>query len=247
MRGEYDAELEDVNRILVAMADAVRQAMSEATVSLLTVNRELAERVISRDAVINEHHRRLEDRVYGLLALQAPVAADLRLLFTALHIAADLERMGDLAKHVAKVGLRRHPVPAVPPSLRGVIAEMAGVADRIAAKISVVLASPDAAPWLRTKVRRGGRAESVAVDAATLGLDDDEMDRLNEGLFVILLGAAWRDGVESAIDGAMLGRFYERYADHAVNAGRRMYFLVTGQVLPSMKNLPIDDFGSSDA
>jgi len=87
---------------------------------------------------------------------------------------------------------------------------MAAVADRIAAKISSILAAPD------------------AVDAASLGLDDDEMDRLNEGLFVVLLGAAWRDGVESAIDGAMLGRFYERYADHAVNAGRRMYFFVTG-------------------
>ena len=218
-RSEYDAELEDVSRILVAMADAVRAAMSQATTSLLTVDRELAEAVVSRDAIVNEHHERVEERIYGLLARQAPVASDLRLLFAALHIAADLERMGDLAKHVAKVGLRRHPFPAVPASLRSVIADMASVADRIAVKISGVLASPD------------------AIDAATIGLDDDEMDRLNEGLFVILLGAAWRDGVESAIDGAMLGRFYERYADHAVNAGRRMYFLVTGQVLHPIANV----------
>ena len=210
MRGEYEAELEDVSRILVAMADAVREAMSEATTSLLGADATLAEKVISADAVINEHHQRVEDRVYGLLARQAPVASDLRLLFAALHIAADLERMGDLAKHVAKVGLRRSPFPAVPASLTSVIRDMAAVADRIAAKISSILAAPD------------------AIDAASLGLDDDEMDRLNEGLFVVLLGAAWRDGVESAIDGAMLGRFYERYADHAVNAGRRMYFFVTG-------------------
>jgi phosphate transport system protein len=212
-RSEYQAELEDVSRVLVAMADAVRAAMSQATTSLLTVDRDLAQEVVSRDAIVNEHHERVEERIYELLARQAPVASDLRLLFAALHIAADLERMGDLAKHVAKVGLRRHPFPAVPASLRSVVADMAAVADRIAMKISGVLASPD------------------AVDAATIGLDDDEMDRLNEGLFVILLGAAWRDGVESAIDGAMLGRFYERYADHAVNAGRRMYFLVTGQTL----------------
>jgi phosphate transport system protein len=224
VRTEYNAELEDVSRILVAMADAVRDAMSEATVSLLTVDGELAQQVIVRDAAIDEHHRRVEERVYALLARQAPVASDLRLLFTALHIAADLERMGDLAKHVAKVGLRRYPDPAVPASLRGIIAEMAGVADKIAAKISSVLAAPD------------------AVDAATLGLDDDEMDRLNQTLFVVLLGAAWRDGVECAVDGAMLGRFYERYADHAVNAGRRMYFLVTGQVLQT-----IDTSGSEDA
>jgi phosphate transport system protein len=212
-RSEYDAELEGVSRVLVAMADAVRAAMSQATTSLLTVDRELAQAVVTRDAIVNEHHERVEENIYGLLARQAPVASDLRLLFAALHVAADLERMGDLAKHVAKVGLRRHPFPAVPSSLRSVVADMAAVADRIAIKISGVLASRD------------------AIDAATIGLDDDEMDRLNEGLFVILLGAAWRDGVESAIDGAMLGRFYERYADHAVNAGRRMYFLVTGQVL----------------
>jgi phosphate transport system protein len=213
MRFEYDAELDDVRRVLVAMADAVRDAMREATRSLLDTDPELAEKVISSDAVVNEHRHRVEERVYGLLARQSPVASDLRLLFCALHIASDLERMGDLAKHVAKVGLRRHPFPAVPDELAPVVVEMAVVADRIAAKISAVLATADA---------RG---------AAALESDDDEMDRLNDGLFVVLLGAAWRHGVESAIDGAMLGRFYERYADHAVNAGRQMYFLVTGEAL----------------
>jgi phosphate transport system protein len=213
MRDGYDAELADVSRILVAMAEAVRRAMSDATTALFTTDEALARRVIAADTVINEHHQQVEDSVYGLLARQAPVASDLRLLVTALHITADLERMGDLAKHVAKVGLRRHPLPAVPESLRRVVADMAAVADRIAAKIGTVLASPD------------------AVDAATLALDDDEMDRLHEALFRILLGASWRDGVEPAVDGAMLARCYERYADHAVNAGRRMYFFVTGSVL----------------
>jgi phosphate transport system protein len=227
VRAEYDAELDDIRRILVVMADAARAAMSDATVSLLTIDPEMAQRVVSADDAIDEHQRHLEDRVYDLLARQAPVASDLRLLFAAMHIAADLERMGDLAAHVAKVGLRRSPAPAVPASLHSIIARMAGVADKIAAKISAVLASPD------------------AVDAATLGLDDDEMDRLNETLFVVLLGAAWRDGVESAIDGAMLGRFYERYADHAVNAGRRMYFLVTGRVLDPVE--AVEESGSADA
>jgi phosphate transport system protein len=213
MRVEYDAELEDVSRVLVAMADAVRTAMQQATISLLTADAELAQRVISGDAAVNEHHQQVEDRVYGLLARQAPVAYDLRLLFTALHIASDVERMGDLAKHVAKVGLRRHPVAAVPDAIKSVIQDMAAVANRMAGKISFILTVPDAG------------------DAASLEADDDEMDRLNEGLFVVLLGAAWQHGVESAVDGAMLGRFYERYADHAVNAGRQMYFLVTGEPL----------------
>jgi phosphate transport system protein len=213
MRVEYDAELGDVSRVLVAMADGVREAMQRATDSLLTTDAELAQRVIAGDAVVNEHHQRVEDRVYALLARQAPVAYDLRLLFSALHIAADLERMGDLAKHVAKTGLRRHPFPAVPDEISSVIRDMADVAYRIAGKISFILTIPDAA------------------DAASLEADDDAMDRLNEGLFVVLLGAAWQHGVESAVDGAMLGRFYERYADHAVNAGRRMYFLLTGEPL----------------
>jgi len=213
MRVEYDAELEDVSRVLVEMADEVRGAMGRATVSLLTTDAEQAERVISGDAVVNGLRQRVEDRVYGLLARQSPVASDLRLLFTALHIATDLERMGDLAKHVAKIGLRRHPFPAVPEELVSIMTDMAAVADRIAEMIGAILASAD------------------AQGAAGLEAEDDAMDRLNEGLFVLLLGAAWRHGVESAIDGAMLGRFYERYADHAVNAGRQMYFLVTGEPL----------------
>jgi len=213
MRVEYDAELESVSRVLVEMADEVRGAMGRATVSLLTTDAEQAERVISGDAVVNGLRQRVEDRVYGLLARQSPVASDLRLLFTALHIATDLERMGDLAKHVAKIGLRRHPFPAVPEELVSIVTDMAAVADRIAEMIGAILASPD------------------AQGAAALEAEDDAMDRLNEGLFVLLLGAAWRHGVESAIDGAMLGRFYERYADHAVNAGRQMYFLVTGEPL----------------
>jgi len=213
MRVEYDAELEDVSRVLVEMAEEVRGAMGRATVSLLTTDAEQAERVISGDAVVNGLRQRVEDRVYGLLARQSPVASDLRLLFTALHIATDLERMGDLAKHVAKIGLRRHPFPAVPEELVSIVTDMAAVADRIAEMIGAILASPD------------------AQGAAALEAEDDAMDRLNEGLFVLLLGAAWRHGVESAIDGAMLGRFYERYADHAVNAGRQMYFLVTGEPL----------------
>jgi phosphate transport system protein len=213
MRAEYEAELDDVRHILISMANEVRDLMRRATHSLLTADADEAVRVVTGDEVVNADHHRIEDRIYGLLARQAPVAGDLRLLFCALHIAADLERMGDLAKHVAKTGLRRHPFPAVPDELASAIADMAAVADRISAKISGILSNPS------------------ATDAAELDSDDDAMDELQRGLFVVLLSADWRQGVEPAIDGAMLGRFYERYADHAVNAGRQMYFLVTGEPL----------------
>ncbi len=213
MREEFHAELADVSGLLVAMADEVRSAMKRATNALLNADAGVAEGVVAGDTVVNQLHKEVEEKVYALLARQAPVASDLRLVVTALHIASDIERMGDLAKHVAKTALRRHPARAVPDELTGIIGDMANVADRIAGKISKVLASPDAAR------------------AAELETDDDAMDELHKGLFVVLLGAAWKHGVESAIDGALLGRFYERYADHAVNAGHHMYFFVTGESL----------------
>jgi phosphate transport system protein len=213
MRTEFSADLEEVSGLLVAMADEVRALMKRATTALLEGDGPLAEGVITGDAAVNGLHHEVEEKVYGLLAQQAPVASDLRLVVTALHVAADLERMGDLAKHVAKTTLRRHPSRAVPDELAPVIKDMADVADRMAGKARQVMASPDADL------------------AAQLETDDDAMDELHKGLFVVLLGAAWRHGVEAAIDGALLGRFYERYADHAVNAGYHMYFLVTGEAL----------------
>jgi phosphate transport system protein len=213
MRAEFHADLEEVSLLLVAMADEVRSAMKRATTALLNADAGIGEGVVAGDTVVNQLHKDVEERVYALLARQAPVASDLRLVVTALHIASDIERMGDLAKHVAKTALRRHPAKAVPDELATIISDMADVADRIAGKISKVLASPDAAK------------------AAELESDDDAMDELHKGLFVVLLGAAWKHGVESAIDGALLGRFYERYADHAVNAGHHMYFFVTGETL----------------
>jgi len=213
MRAEFHAELADVSRLLVEMADEVRAMLRRATSALLNADRGLAEGVITGDDAVDGLHKEVEEKVYGLLARQAPVASDLRLVVTALHIATDLERMGDLADHVAKTALRRHPACAVPPEVATVIKDMADVADRIVAKISQVLAAPDASR------------------AAELERDDDDMDELHRGLFVLLLGAAWQHGVEAAIDGALLGRFYERYADHAVNAGHHMFYLVTGEPL----------------
>src|SRR5262245_26248246 len=213
MRTEFYADLADVSGLLVAMAEEVRAGMRRGTTALLEADAPMAEGGIAGDAAVNELHKEVEDKVYALLARQAPVASDLRLVVTALHMAADFERMGDLAKHVAKTSLRRHPNKAVPDELVGVVKDMAGVADRIAGKIGNVVANPDASA------------------AAELEHDDDAMDELQKGRVGVWLGAAWRHGVESAIDGALLGRFYERFADHAVNAGRQMYFLVTGEPL----------------
>ncbi|HKE65551.1 MAG TPA: phosphate signaling complex protein PhoU [Micromonosporaceae bacterium] len=215
MREEFRAELAQVSRLLVEMANAARLAMRKATVALLEGDRTEAEQVAMTDNEIDALYRRVEALTYELLARQAPVASDLREVITALHAASDIERMGDLAEHIAEISLRRHPAIAVPEELRPVIREMAEVADRIAAKSVAVLSTAD------------------AVQAAELERDDDQMDELHRQLLAFMLGAAWRHGVEAAIDGALLGRYYERFADHAVNAGNQVVFFVTGETAAS--------------
>ncbi|NUT34835.1 MAG: phosphate signaling complex protein PhoU [Hamadaea sp.] len=211
MRESFGEALREVGNLLVAMAEAARTQMRQATYALLTADKEAADRVVERDAEINDLYNQVEERVLRLLAQQQPVARDLRMVITAQHISTDLERMGDLADHVAKTALRRHPAAAVPAELATVIAEMAEVADRIAGKITLVLARYD--------TKRAAELES----------DDDAMDALERDLFAVILSADWQHGVEAAIDAALLGRFYERYADHAVNAGRHVIYLVTGE------------------
>jgi len=211
MREEFQADLHEVSRLLVTMAEAVRAALRKATTALLTADRDAAESVVARDAEVDEIYRQVETKVADTIARQAPVASDLRMVITALHISADLERMGDLAEHVAKTALRRHPSPAVPAELRPVFRQMAEVADRMADKITTVLADPNAEL------------------AAELEKDDDAMDDLERDLFKVLLHDDWPYGAETAIDGALLGRFYERYADHAVNSGEQMIYLITGR------------------
>jgi phosphate transport system protein len=214
MREEFRADLAQVGRTLVMMAEAVRAAMSRANEALLKADQTDAEQVIDRDAEIDALSRIVEDKVYDVVARQAPVASDLRVVLTALHVGGDLERMGDLAEHVAKAVLRRHPAAVIPPELTEVVERMGEVADLMAGKIARALTDLD------------------AVAAAQLERDDDAMDELHQQLFKIVLGKDWPHGVEAAVDAALLGRFYERYADHAVNVGKHVVFLVTGENAP---------------
>jgi phosphate transport system protein len=184
--------------------------MRQASAALLGADHTLAQQVTVRDAEIEVLYRVVEDRVYDLFGRRHPVDGDLRMVMIALQVAADLERMGDLAVHVARAALRRHPVPAVAPELADLFRAMSTVADELAGKIVSALADRD--PVL------AGRLDS----------DDDAMDELHRRLFSVMLSPEWPLDVEAAIDGALLGRFYERYADHAVNIGRHIVFLVTG-------------------
>jgi phosphate transport system protein len=212
MRDTFHDELDQIGAALVEMTNLVGSAMSRATTALLDGDLELAEKVISADEAIDVLYRQTEERAFDLLARQQPVAGDLRVIITGLRMVGDLERMGDLAAHIAKISRRRYPASAVPPELRVVILEMGQIAQRIVAKAGSVIAGQDAEL------------------AAELEHDDDAMDALHRKLFRILLDDDWAHGMEAAIDITLLGRFYERFADHSVSVARRVVYLVTGEM-----------------
>jgi phosphate transport system protein len=211
MNGDYHDELLSVNNDLVQMTRLVGSAMNQATRSLLDADLRVAENVIDGDAEVDLLTGAVEERCFDLLAIQQPVGGDLRVVIGALRIAASLERMGDLAEHVAKQARMRYPRPSVPQELRGTFAVMGGLAEAIVSKTGAVIATNDV---------------SLATDIAA---HDEEMDRLHRELFTIVLSESWTHGVEAAIDVTLLSRYYERYADHAVSVTRRVVTIVTGE------------------
>ncbi len=212
MRDQYYEELDHIVDELVQLTGTVRRAVSDATTALLEADGSMAEKVIDGDKVIEEASDGLEERALLILATQQPVATDLRQLVSTLRMLADLQRMGALSVHVAKIARRRMPDVAVPASLHDTILAMSKVADSMIDSASRIVANRDVPAALR------------------LEEEDDEMDRLRKDLFRSLLADEWPHGVESAVDIALLGRYYERIGDHAVSMARRVVYLVTGQL-----------------
>ena len=218
MRTAYHEELSALCAQLADMSGLAGDAMEHASSSLLEADLTLAEQVIADHAHIANKRRAAEEKAVKLLALQQPVASDLRKIVGSLHIGADIERMGALAVHVANIARRRHPEHAVPDEVRESFTEMADVAVQLARIAQEVLLSPD------------------AEKAARLREEDDAVDAQHRHLFTVLIDHKWQNGVSSAVDVALLGRFYERFADHAVEIGRRVVFEQTGG-LPTHKQL----------
>jgi phosphate transport system protein len=212
MRDVYQEQLDQLAEVLASMCGQVADAMEKATRSLLEADLQLAEQVISDDVQVDEIRAVAEERAFALLALQAPVATDLRIVVSAIHGAGDVERMGDLALHVAQAARRRHPQPVLPDEVTPYFAEMGRVAVALAHKAGEVIRTRDVAT------------------AAQLEEDDDAMDDLHRHMFTVLMDRTWDHGVGPAVDVALLARFYERYADHAVAVARRIVYVVTGQM-----------------
>jgi phosphate transport system protein len=215
MRQQFHTDLEHLDGQLVDMTALAATALRDATRSLLDGDLALAEKVISDDAAIDSSQRAVDERAVELLARQAPVATDLRVVVAGLRMSSTIERMGDLARHVAKVARLRYPASAVPAELRSTILEMGQVAERIVEKAGSVIAARD-------------------VEAAhQIERDDDAMDDLHRELIARVTDGSWRHGTESAVDITLLARYYERFADHAVSVGHRVVWLVTGELDPA--------------
>ena len=208
MRQAYQSGLAHLEGENVRICAVVAQLMADATRALLDVDLALAERVIATGDSLNALRHAADRHAIQLLALQAPVAADLRTVIAGLWNVADLHRMGRLAGHVAVAARRRHPACVVPVPLNPAMEAMGNLAVQLAFAASVVLRDRD-------------------VDLARkLELEDSLMDNSQKAMFASVLAPTWAFGVVCAVDVSLLSRFYERYADHAVDVAHRMSFVV---------------------
>lgn len=222
MRTAYHEQLSDLAEQLGTMCGLAGIAMERATQGLLQADLVVAEQVITDHEKIASMSARAEESAFVLLALQAPVAGDLRAIVSSIQMVADIDRMGALALHVAKIARRRHPQHALPEEVNGYFAEMGRVAVDLGNSAQEVLLSRD--PEKAARIRE----------------EDDAMDDLHRHLFSVMMDKEWRHGVAAAVDVTLLGRFYERFADHAVEVARRVIFQATGK-FPDENTLPPPD------
>ncbi|MDQ3762281.1 MAG: phosphate signaling complex protein PhoU [Actinomycetota bacterium] len=210
MREAFHAELHTVTGELARMVRLAGLMMADASTALQNANLGLAEAVISREGEMEALFDDMDQRCLKLLVLQAPVATDLRVVLAALRAVGDLERMCILAQHIAEIARMKHPAVPIPADVRPVFARMGVLAARLA---------QDAADAIEARDPLSG---------SRLAQADDEVDALRRRIFRILFAEDWSHGVEPAVDAALIGRYYERFADHAVAIARQIGFLVTG-------------------
>ena len=204
-------QLVELSQLLGQMCTAAAGALNRATAALLESRERLAVQVIKGDTQIDTLRAQVEELAGDALLFHNPVAGDLRAVVSAIRAAGDIERMGDLALHVAEVVQMRHPDPALPAEVQPAFAEMGRVAVQLALKAADVV-----------------RSRNV-LKAAELDTDDDAMDVLHREMFEVLMDEHWPHGVPAAVDVTLLARYYERFADHAVVVARETVYAVTGQ------------------
>lgn len=212
MRTAYREELDNFAHDLIVMCDSVAMVMAKASTALTTAELQPAEEALSMADELKETRARCEERAVLLLALENPLAKDLRQVVSSIYIVEDLFRMSQLAMHIAKAARRRHPEYVVPHAYLGFFEEYARLVQEMAARTRDVLIDPDA---------------DVAMEMTA---DDDAVDDINEHLLTVLTEREWPESTRAAVEITLLSRFYERYADHCVNVAARIVYLTTGMV-----------------
>jgi phosphate transport system protein len=207
----YQEQMRAFAHDLSVMSDRVRTMMSEACLALFEADIEKAETVLSSIDGVEELRKKAEQTSFELLALEGPVARDLRQVVSGTYIVEDLARMAALAVHVARTARRHHPDHTLPEQIEPYFREMARLTDEIGAKLHDVLVTYD------------------PEKAMELALDDDAVDDLHEHMFQLTTKREWPFPVSVAVDVTLLSRFFERYSDHAVNIGTRVVYLATGK------------------
>lgn len=210
MREIFTAELAALGQDLEDMSRLVTSAIERAGTALLTRDLPLAQEVIAADHAIDALEQALDERCVLLIAQQQPVAGDLRVVISALRMSASLERMGDLARHLAELARLRYPSAAVPEPMTELFRQMHAGAVRIAGEVTAVLESRD------VEMAR-------AIDS-----DDDLLDRLHHETFAATLGGEHALTAQQVVDVTLAARYFERFGDHAVAVANRVVYLVTG-------------------
>lgn len=210
MREQFHEKLRALGVQLAEMCAMAADELRLATRALLEQDLSAATEVLSADERLDRARDRCEQATLELLALQAPVARDLRTVLAAVYCADRIERMGDLARHIAELVRREHPNPVVPPPLVAAYAELGRLAGVMAAELQALI------------------EDTSAHGVAALRSTDDQVDDLHEQLMSQVTSPEWTHGVRDAVNVAHLARYYERFADQAVSVARRVDFVRTG-------------------
>lgn len=214
MRKAFQEELATINEELIKIAELVANAMDESVAALQASDTEKAQEVIAADARIDFLQHELDERSIDVLALEGPVASDLRLVVGSLRMSISLERMGDLARHIAQLVRLRFPAEVIPASIRPTFEEFASVDRQIARDLVELLRS------------RELEVAQRIVEANT------RVNELHASVFQQIAAGEWDADAATSVDVALASRYFERFADHGVSVARKVTYLVSGDWEP---------------
>lgn len=214
MREVFHQSLEDVQSRLVEVSELVATAIEKATRAFGTSDVALAEEVIDADAIIDEKAVELDELAIEIMARQQPVARDLRIVVAALRVSASLERMGDIAEHIAQLTRMRFPERAIPKGLKGTFTKMGELDVEVAKTLTELL-----------------RTEDLSL-VETLRTLDDQLDEKHLAVFEKVLSENWQGEAGATVDATLASRYHERFADHALSVAKKVAYLATGDWTP---------------